>query len=62
MGREAPAGKRRPRNRAKASTAGNAESTTLTHTDATPAEEDVWEEDCAAYGHSPASHIPMLPR
>ncbi len=61
MGREATAGKRRTRNRAKASTAGNAKSTVLTHTDATPAEE-VWEEDCAANGHSPASHIPMLPR
>jgi hypothetical protein len=43
---------------AKASIAGNADSTALAHTDAKPAE-DVWEEDCVAYGHSPESHIPM---
>ncbi len=51
MGRERPAVKRRPRDRAKASIAGNADSTALTHAEATPAE-DVWEEECAAYGHS----------
>jgi hypothetical protein len=61
MGRQSAAGKRRPRSRAKANIAGNADSTALTHTDARPAE-DVWEEDCAAYGHSPELHISMVPR
>ncbi len=58
MGRQWAAAKRCPRSMAKASIAGNADSTALAHTDAKPAE-DVWEEDCVAYGHSPESHIPM---
>jgi hypothetical protein len=61
MGRQWAAGKRRPRSRVKASIAGNADSTALTHTDARPAV-DVCEEDCAAYGHSPESHISIAPR
>ena len=61
MGRQWAAEKRRLRHKAQASIAGNTDSTALTHTDARPAV-DVCEEDCAAYGHSPESHISMEPR
>ncbi len=47
MGRQFAATKRRPLSKAKASTAGNADSTALTHTDAT-LDEEVWEEDPTA--------------